>query len=303
MAEIFVGSKQLTIKDESKNISFPVLVHYPTYETSKPIAFGPYTMEVSPDAEMIEGQFPLVIISHGTGGSPLLYRTINTNLAKMGFIVVMIEHYGNNRLNNELEGKNENFTNRLRHISLTIDFMFSTNEFKEHLQPNNVAVIGHSIGANTALVLAGGIPISYKDYHAKFGKPNHGVQETQETQLSTDNRIRAIVLFALTPGWFIGEDSLKNVNIPVLLLNAEKDDYIPNSQTELFFEKLSTNPHFSYRIIKNAGHFSFISPFPESIKSKVGLPSTDPEGFDREKFHIQLPIDILDFLNDKLIGS
>jgi predicted dienelactone hydrolase len=298
--EVFVGNRQFQIMDEDLAISFPVLIQYPTHEPSILTNFGPYQMDVSPDAEIIEGKFPLVIISHGTGGSPLLYRTINTNLAKNGFIVVMIEHYGNNRLNNEMEGKNENFTNRLRHISLTIDFMFSTNEFKEHLQPNNVAIIGHSIGANTALVLAGGIPISYKDYHAKFGKPNHGVQETQETQLSTDNRIKAIVLFALTPGWFIGEDSLKNVNIPVLLLNAEKDDYIPNSQTELFFEKLSTNSHFSYRIIENAGHFSFISPFPDRMKNPNFLPSTDPEGFDREQFHEQLPKEIFHFLENKL---
>jgi len=46
MTEFFVGSKQLTIKDEIKNISFPVLVHYPTREISKPISFGPYTMDV-----------------------------------------------------------------------------------------------------------------------------------------------------------------------------------------------------------------------------------------------------------------
>jgi hypothetical protein len=41
MAEIFVGSKQLTITDKIKNISFPVLVQYPTNETSSEIAFGP----------------------------------------------------------------------------------------------------------------------------------------------------------------------------------------------------------------------------------------------------------------------
>ena len=103
MKEIFVGSKQLIIKDEIKNISFPVLLHYPTFETSKPIAFGPYTMNVSPDAEMIDGQFPLIIISHGNGGSHLLYRTISTHLAKNGYIVAMLEHYGNNRNDNTLE--------------------------------------------------------------------------------------------------------------------------------------------------------------------------------------------------------
>jgi predicted dienelactone hydrolase len=87
---MFVGSKQWIVKDEIKNISFPVLVHYPTEEISRPVAFGPYTMEVSPDAAIPEGQFPLIIISHGNGGSHLLYRTISTHLAKHGYIVAML---------------------------------------------------------------------------------------------------------------------------------------------------------------------------------------------------------------------
>ncbi len=301
MKEIFVGSNQLTIKDDFNNISFPVLIQYPTYEVSKQVTFGPYIMDVSPVAEVIEGHFPLVIISHGSGGSPILYRTISTFLAKNGYIVVMIEHNRNNRLNNELEGKDQNFTNRLRHIKLTIDFMYATNEFKEHLQPNCVAVIGHSIGASTALVLAGGIPISNQDYYSKFGHPNLGQQEKKEKELiTTDTRIKALVLLALTPGWFIGSESLKNVNIPVMILNAEKDSYISNFQTDLFVEKLRSNSYFIFQIVKNAGHFSFLSPFPESIKSKVGLASTDPDGFDREKFHCQFPTDILNFLKSKL---
>ena len=74
--EIFVGSRQLKVKDETKGISFPVLVQYPTEEPSTPTAFGPYVMDVCPDAKIIEGRFPLVVISHGNGGSHLLYRTM-----------------------------------------------------------------------------------------------------------------------------------------------------------------------------------------------------------------------------------
>ena len=53
-------------------------------------------------------------------------------------------------------------------------------------------------------------------------------------------------------------------------------------------------------VIANAGHFSFLSPFPEPMKNPMFLPSTDPEGFVREKFHVQLPIEILAYLNEKL---
>lgn len=296
----YVGSKQIQIEDKSKNISFNVFLQYPTHTPSTPTPFGPYIMDVSINAEITHGKFPLVIISHGTGGSPFLYRTISTYLAKNGYIVAMIEHYGNNRNNNELEGKNENFTNRLKHTSQTIDYLFSDKQFAEHIQKDKVAVIGHSIGANSTLVLAGAIPISHAEYIKKFGQTDHMGEETQDLDMPTDERVKAVVLLSLTPGWFTCEDSLNNVDIPVLNIQAEKDDYIPKIQTELFFDQTKENPLLQNKIVRNAGHFSFLSPFPASIKDKVGIAAKDPEGFDREKFHIDLSIDILDFFHEKL---
>jgi predicted dienelactone hydrolase len=283
MTEIFVGSKQLTIKDESKNISFPVLVHYPTYETSKPIAFGPYTMEVSPDAEIIEEQFPLIIISHGNGGSHLLYRTISTHLAKNGYIVAMLEHYGNNRNNNSLENTTENLVTRPRHVSLTIDFLLSDNWFDKSINQNKIGVIGHSMGGYTALVLAGGVP-----------RTKEGIV----VEVVSDSRIGAIVLLAPGTGWFL--NSLDKVTIPILMFMAEHDPITPKWNGEIVLNYVPNKSKVTFKEIENAGHFSFLSPFPATMKSANFLPSTDPEGFDREKFHSQLPIDILDFLNDKL---
>src|SRR5438105_3262818 len=105
---MFVGSRQMRMNDEAKGLSFPVLVLYPTRVPSIPTAFGPYTIDVSPDAPVVEGRFPLVVVSHGTGGSHLLYRTIGAHLAKEGYVVALLEHPGNNRNNNALEGTHEN---------------------------------------------------------------------------------------------------------------------------------------------------------------------------------------------------
>ena len=84
-------------------------------------------------------------------GSHLLYRTISTHLAKNGFIVAMVEHYGNNRNNNELENTEENLILRPRHISLTIDKLLSDSFFGKHIIDDKVAVIGHSMGGYTHL--------------------------------------------------------------------------------------------------------------------------------------------------------
>lgn len=284
--EIFAGSVQLKIRDESGKISFPVLVQYPTNEPSKPTAFGPYIMDVSPDAEVLEGQYPLVIISHGNGGSHLLYRTISTHLAKNGYIVAMVEHYGNNRNNNELEYTTENLINRPRHISLTINEMLSENRFYKSIASDKIAVIGHSMGGYTALALAGGVPRT---------------KEGLKVDVSSDDRIKAIVLLAPGTGWFM--NSLDKVTIPILMLTAQHDPVTPAWNAEIVLKGVPDQSQVIFREVENAGHFSFLSPFPDAMKKPDFLPSTDPKGFDREQFHKELPVEILDFLNDKLKGD
>lgn len=283
MTETFVGSKQLIIKDNEKDISFPVLVHYPTTEVSRPVSFGPYTMSVSPDAEIIDGKFPLIIISHGNGGSHLLYRTISTYLAKNGYIVAMLEHYGNNRNNNTLENTTENLETRPRHVSLTIDFLLSDNWFNKNIAQNKIGVIGHSMGGYTALALAGGVP-----------RTKEGVI----VEVVSDFRIKAIVLLAPGAGWFM--NSLEKVTIPILMFTAEYDPITPKWNGEIVLNYVPDKSKVTFKEIENAGHFSFLSPFPATMKNPNFIPSTDPVGFDREIFHSQLPTEILAFLNEKL---
>ena len=281
-SEVFVGSREIRVNDKTLDISFPVLVHYPTHAPSVITAFGPYSMDVSPDAGIMEGQFPLVIISHGNGGSHLLYRTISSHLAKNGYIVAMVEHYGNNRNNNQLETSNENLMNRPRHISLTIDELLSENRFGKSIAACNIAVIGHSMGGYTALALAGGLPRT---------------REGQKVETTPDSRVKAIVLLAPGTGWF--RHSLEKVTVPILLMIAEHDPITPDWNAEIVLNYVPDKRQVTFRKVENAGHFSFLSPFPPHMKSPNFLPSTDPEGFDREQFHKQLPTEILEFLDDK----
>jgi len=279
----YVGCKKLQIRDESKDIFFDVLVQYPTNESSAPITFGPYTMDVCINGKLLEGKFPLVVISHGNGGSNLLYRTISTHLAKNGFIVALVEHYGNNRNNNELENTEENLILRPKHISLTIDKLISDSLFGKHIIADKVAVIGHSMGGYTALALAGGIPRT---------------REGKIIETISDQRIKTIVLLAPGAGWFM--NGLDNVTIPILMLTAEHDQITPAWNAETVLKSIPDKSLVTFRQIANAGHFSFLSPFPKLMRNSKFLPSTDPEGFEREKFHIQLPKEILAYLNEKL---
>lgn len=283
---LFVGSRQLEVKDEANDLSYPVLVQYPTYTPSKSINFGPYAMDVSPDAPIANGQFPLVIISHGNSGSHLIYRTISTHLARNGFVVAMLEHFGNNRRNNELGQSVKNLEYRPRHISLTIDNLVANTDLGQGIMQDKIAVVGHSFGGYTALALAGGKPWT---------------QAGEQVEVQNDSRVKAVVLMAPAAGYFMPDNSLDQVTIPIFLLIAEHDPYTPQKWTaDVILNGVPDKSKITLQEVKNAGHFSFISPFPPNMKRAGFLPSTDPEGFDREAFHRQLPKDVFNFLNEKL---
>jgi predicted dienelactone hydrolase len=285
--ETFVGSRNLRVIDAPRGLSFTVWVMYPTRVPSAPVTFGLYSIDVAPDAPVDAGCFPLVVISHGSGGSHLAYRTIGAHLAKSGYVVAMPEHPGNNRNNNELSGTLENLTNRPRHVRLTIDAVSSDAHFKGRVQPDNVALIGHSIGAYTALAVAGGTPWS---------------EAGQKVEVVPDRRVKALVLMAPATAWYLRDGSLSHVEAPILMLAAEHDPFTPRWHAELVLARVPDRARVTYRVVENAGHFSFLSPFPPTMKSAGFLPSMDPEGFDREKFLEKLNVELLDFLNGALHG-
>ncbi|MEK3949119.1 alpha/beta fold hydrolase [Paenibacillus sp. FSL H7-0703] len=284
----YAGWREVEIKDSSLGITFPMTVMYPADEPEQIERLGPYQLELAREAEPSEGRFPLVIISHGTGSTPLVYRILAQHLARNGFIVGIPEHPFNNRNDNSLEGTAQNLIYRPRHLNMSTDWFFDSMLFKDKLIQNAVSLIGHSMGGYTALAAAGGVPTSFP-HETPDGKP-------QLIEATPNHRVKCLVLLAPASVWFRTEGSLRAVNLPILMMDAEKDQYTPSLHARIILDGVPDPKKVQYKTVKNAGHFSFLSPFPESMRTPAFLPSQDPPGFDREHFHRKLNADILDFL-------
>lgn len=286
--DTFVGYCSVELADELSGVTFPMVVFYPTFTPEKTERLGPYNVNVAKDAEPREGVFPLILISHGSGGSNLVYRTLAHHLARNGFIVGMPEHPFNNRNNNTLEGTVENLINRPRHIHIAINWFYDSWNYARFLKPDSVAIIGHSMGGYTALALAGGVPTSF---------PNESSDgQTRQISIIPDFRVKALVLLAPAVPWFREERSLTGVNVPILMFFGERDEFSPYIAAQLIQERVIDKTKIRYRVVKNAGHYSFLSPFPESMTNVAFPPSQDPCGFNRENFHNELNAEVLDFL-------
>ena len=280
-----VGYQSLNIEDEVQDATIPAIVLYPTATPASPVIFGPYSLDVAMNASISGGNYPLAVISHGNGGTHIIYRSIGLHLARHGYVVAMIEHPANNRVDNSLEGSYENLVNRPRHVRLTIDTLMAHPAFVNALLPDRIAIIGHSLGGYTALALAGGKP-RYKD--------------GREIGVQADPRVQALVLLTPATPWYQHEGGLSEVRLPILMLTAEHDPYTPQWHAEVVLNGVPDRSQVQYRVVENAGHFSFLSPYPPKLRSMGFLPTTDPAGFDREAFHEVLPVEIRAFLDGVL---
>jgi predicted dienelactone hydrolase len=214
------------------------------------------------------------------------------HLARAGFVVALPEHPGNNRSDNSLANTAANLENRPRHVRLVLDAIFEDAELGKRLSPGGVGVIGHSMGGYTALAVAGGRPSSF---------PNESPDgQARAIPVVHDPRVRALVLLAPASPWFMAEGALAGVEIPILMRTAERDEHTPAMHAEIILRGVPDPQRIDHRVVPNAGHFSFQSPFPPAMTRPEFPPSQDPAGFDRAAFQPVLHAEILAFLRASL---
>lgn len=305
------GARTFELHDPELNVPFAVMVLYPATVPESPQTFGPYTVEVALDAPVDStAPRPLVVISHGSGGSHLVYRTLAMHLARNGFVVVMPEHPRNNRHTNDLAGTAANLAHRPAHLRRVMDWAFAHAEFGPVLHPDTVAVIGHSIGGYTALAIAGGRPTSHP-----WESPDN---RKQPVPVTPDLRVKALVLLAPAAAWFLEPGALEQVHAPVLMLTAGQDDLevpgpkqlpdgsvvdAPYGHSEVIKRGLPASTRVEHLVEPDAGHYSFLSPFPPSMARPAFPPSQDPPGFDRIDFLSRMNEHVLTFLRSVLMDA
>jgi predicted dienelactone hydrolase len=275
-----VGLREVALHDELQDARIRLRLVYPTEAAAAEQRVGPYTLDVALDAPLArsagEPTLPLLVLSHGTGGSALVYRDLALGLVRTGFVVALPDHPGNCRGDNALAGTAANLENRPRHVRLVIDAAFADPIVGPHLQPETVGLIGHSMGGYTALAVAGARPSAFPRETAD------GV--AQPVPVVPDPRVKALVLLAPATVWFVGDGALDDVTMPILLFTAETDEHTPQEHADILVRGVAGHAALEHRVVAGAGHFSFLSPFGPRLTRPEFPPSQDPEGFDRAAF-------------------
>lgn len=282
-----IGFRQVTIVDEQLGLTFPVRVLYPTTATPQRVAVGPYQLDVAPDAPVAPGPFSVVLVSHGTGSSGLLHRQLAQALVGQGYVVGLVEHPHNNRDDDSWANTPQNLVARPRHLQLALDTLLHDAHLGPALYPDAAALIGHSMGGYAVLAATGGRPAAV----GPAGTPGPAIPVPV-----ADARVRALVLLAPALPWYATPNALGDIRVPLLVLAAEKDEYLPPAHSEQALRSVPATTPRTVRVVANAGHFSFLTPFPPHRTRPDFPPSQDPPGFDRPQFQAALAREVADFL-------
>lgn len=279
------GLRNLRLTEPATGIVLPVGVCYPSLAPMQPQPFGPRLIAAAANASVAPGRFPVVIISHGKGGTPFGYVSIAGHLAAQGYVVAMPQHHRDNFEDNSGSESPEVLASRPRHISFIIDELTRAAGLSDHVATAHAAVVGHSMGGYTALAAAGATPRDLA------GSP---------VPTRRDDRIRALVLLAPATPWVAHPGALAEVRVPILLLSGGRDGILHPWHLENVLRGVTAAAPVTHRVVPGAGHFSFLAPFPPEMCRPDFAPSTDPAGFDRAAFHTTLPGEIRSFLDPLL---
>ena len=171
-----------------------------------------------PAAESVAGSLPLVVFSHGIGGSKDGYSYLGRYFAAHGYGSLHVQHVGSDRrlwLGNPFTlsarlsdaAQASEALNRVQDLRYALDRVLASQE-GALFNPRRIIAAGHSYGANTTMLIAGA----------------QVEQQGQRVSLR-DPRISAAILISAPPFYGMGDPNkiLASIAVPTLHITATDD--------------------------------------------------------------------------------
>jgi len=319
----FIGQKSIKYVDQSRKRPLLTEIWYPTSLTPKrnslkqndKALFKPLHT-IKDDAPLAEGKFPLLLVSHGTGGNRFSLTWLIEKLVKQGYIVVSLDHYGNNTFH-KLPREFVKWWERAIDVQFVLTQVLQDATFGQQIDQKRIGGVGFSLGGYTNIALAGG----YVDraHHSgeegremppEFPKTNEKIDFDTDPQIVNsykkykdkvkDERIKAFFVMAPAIGFgFHTKAQTKQITAPVLIVAGRGDTNTPVKGNAQVYHRLIATSRL-HLLGDQVNHYIFLNEGTAFGKKVAPAITVDLPGVDRKAIHDQVSTMALEFFGKHL---
>lgn len=292
------------MRDAAHSDALAITVWYPAIDGAKeesldmgapghPLFLAGHAAQEAPFAP---GRHPVVLLSHGFGGTARMMSWFGTELARDGYVVVGVNHPGNNGMGPMTAAGAAMWWERAEDLKAAFAAVRKDKAIAAHIDPARLGVAGFSAGGFTAFLLAGArTDISHLKAFCE-SNPDDGVCKPQKeapeisgpamfhkvyddpaikaqlVHAADDHSIPGVkAVFTLAPALVqaIAPDSFANIHVPTAIV-VGLDDKVAEP---------ATNANIAAKAISGAtitrlpgvGHYDFLSTCTDAAKATVPI--------------------------------
>ena len=225
---------------------------------------------------------PVILLSHGYGGTARMMGWFGVPLARAGYVVVAVDHPGNNGLDKMTAAGATLLWDRAQDLRAALDAAKADPAIGPHMDMARVGVSGMSAGGYTSLLTAGARVEVERLLIFCRAHPNDGICLPQkEFALSMDDARKALAspelageaahagddhaipglrgAFVMVPAVIqqMTPASLARIKVPVAIVLGDADQVAPPQTNGLVAAKAI--PHAELKVLPGVGHYDFLS--------------------------------------------
>lgn len=309
-AQAGVGLVPLQVHEPTTGTRMPAMLFHPTAQQTGVTQVGPYRVQAAFAAPRPQQRHPLVLLSHGHGGSALGHHPLATALADAGYVVAAIEHAGDSHADQSGFGTERVLLGRAWHVSSLLDTLLQDPQLAALIDPQRVGVAGFSAGGHTSLMLLGAVPdLRNRERYCQLQpqdpelclQPAANAPALSQRRALADPRIRAA--FVMAPlGVFFDPPALQAVTRPVFVHAAMADTVLLPRWNALAVRD-GVAALSGWRGVVGADHFVYLAPCPAPMAHALPTLCRDAAGIDRHQVQAQVAADAVAFFNRTLAAQ
>ena len=319
-----IGQKSVTFVDQSRDRPLPAEIWYPTLDTliHKEPKENPKELfkniETVANATIPDEKFPLLVVSHGTGGNRFSLTWFIAEMVKEGYVVVSLDHYGNSTFN-KIPREFIKWWERAIDVQYVLTEVLKDTEMGTKIDTTRIGGVGFSLGGYTNIALAGGyvdrtvtedekpeereLPAEFPDTDEIIDYENDSLivsSYNQYRNLVKDDRIKAFFVMAPAIGFgFHSKEQTHKITAPIFIVAGKGDSVAPvGTNAKKYNELISTSK--MYLFDENVGHYVFLNESTALGKEIVPEIAADHPSVNRKNIHDKTLQLALDFFNSSL---